>query len=320
MKLKQLILASLMLPTMSSLQSVADVATLNNSAATLLAAQNALTNLIGGGSNSYSNEGLGTIQTTITNNCPTIMYIVLLDANNNQINNYIPLAGKTYTYIPNNIYAIKVVDVNKKELVGSTPIQTNTPYSVTHIGNKWEVTKLDVSTQYSYKNTTNIPLIVKITTNNIERQEQINPGSSLVQTMNPSTALARKLFISNGNFSVKYSPLISVEVHADLSPISLQTIDNASYVITINNNQLVCTKTADTGNTITNSTGWQMLISSTTSKNIGQETALNNGNYFQPSPGTNWITIVPLIKNKSVSLIPAQSSLSISNNKSSLFF
>lgn len=324
MKLNKFIAISLTLATVSFMQAV-DVATLTGATTNLLNAQTALSKLINpngdnNNNNNFSNQPVGVIQTTVTNNTPTTIYLIVLDASNAQINNKITLKGKDYTYLPIQAAAIKVVDGNNNQLVEPTTVTLNTPYAISYIQKKWAIAPLGTTTTYSYKNSTNIPLVVTITINNIEFQEQVAAGNNFTQTINPSTPAARQLFLSKNNFSIPFSSMVSVKAHANLSPVASQLNNGASYSITVANNKLVCTQTSSTGNAIINNSGWPMLVNFTNNHNdFIEQIALDNGNSYQPNNNPTHYLITPLIKDTATSLSSA-TTFSITNNKGELSF
>lgn len=286
------------------------VSTLTTATVNLLKAQNALSTLL---TTNYSQQGTGNIQTTIANNSVTPVSAVVFDNNNTKINT-ITLTGYSFSYLPYNATGIQLVDAKKKTLTAIIPVKTNTPYSITHSNNTWEITELTETVSYNYTNTTNIPVIVKITTNNVQIIEEINPTEIFVHTINPATTLGRKDFLKYGNIKTKYSQLVSVQVHANLSSITVSCNPTASYEINITNGLLVCTQTSATGNKITNKTGWRMFINAISeNKNIHQF-VLEDKDTYQIDSSIDQMSILPLIENQS-SEYKAAKSLSIANTK-----
>lgn len=292
------------------IHSSATVSTLTTATANLLKAQNALSTLL---TTNYGQQGTGTIQTTIANNSVTPVSAVVFDNNNTKINTII-LTGYSFSYLPYNATGIQLVDAKKKTLTAITPVKTNTPYSITHSNNIWEITELTETASYNYTNTTNIPVIITITTNNLQIKEEINPTELFLHTINPATNLGRKNFLKYGNIKTKYSQLVSVQVHANLSSITTSCNPKASYEINITNGQLVCIQTSATGNKITNKTGWRMFINAISeNKNINQF-VLEDKDTYEIDSSIDQISILPLIENQSFEYKAAKS-LSITNVK-----
>lgn len=333
MKLQKFLLLGLALGSIKNIDASVTADSLNTTNVSLYNAANSLASALHvtytgiqptgyQGSTGFSDQGFGTIQATVTNYSVTTVSLIVKNASNQQINSPIILAGQSFTYLPPDAATIELFDnKNKKTLVASTPVKESTPYSITDVDNTWAITKLNTTATFDYKNTTNIPLVVKITINNMEIKEQVNPANSFSQTINPSTALARKMFISNGDLKLKYSPLVSIEVHANLSPLAMMFEPNASYQISIDatTNQLSCKQTATSGNIIVNKTGWPMFIDVTSEDVDFKDVILQDGNSYKPDTSALNILIIPIIENQRSEIIPAKS-FNIANNKGILTF
>lgn len=272
-------------------------------------------------SSGFSDQGPGTVQTTVTNYSSNTLYLIAKNIKNQQIHSMIKIAGQSFTYLPPDAVTIEVVDLNKKTLVGPTIVNQNTPYSITNLDKAWTVKKLDTTATFSYKNTTNIPLIVTITMNNMEIKEQINPSNSFSQTINPSTAQARKNFIEHGDLRLKYSPLVSIQVHANISSLGMMFEPSRSYQINIDatTRTLKLSQVATSGNVIMNKTGWPMLINVTSNNDTVNNITLEDGNSYKPDISAEHILIIPMIKNQKSEIMPAKS-FNFVNNKGILTF
>ncbi len=208
----------------------------------------------------------------------------MLDQNSQQINPAnIALAIGAFSYIPSNVATVKIVDSKNLQLVAATPIAQNTLYALTNVKNAWKLAATAAPTAYNYTNATTIPLIITITAGNAVYNQQLAPGEVYAQVMDPSTN-------------------VIVDAHANLAAIITSYNPALSYDLTINaHNELSLTSTSATDKTLTNRTGWPILITTITSSNVEDDMNLDDNEYFVPANTTTTVMITPLILNQTSS-------------------
>ena len=151
----------------------------------------------------------------------------------------------------------------------------------------------------TYKNTTAIPVVVTLSIDGVTSRQQINPGAVYTQNINPAAQ-------------------VSVDAHANLSPLSMMVTPGASYALAINDQaDLALTVTGPTGSAIVNNSGWHMMISYDLSNNTSNKTILTvNQTGTLPDNSIN-ITVTPMTIN-TASPVAAAQSCSIQNNNGML--
>jgi hypothetical protein len=233
------------------------------------------------------------ITTMITNDATQTVYLVMFDQNTKQINpTNISLAHGEFSYIPSNVATVQVVDNGNQQLVAATPITLNSLYSLTNTNNSWDVVTLPAPTApvtYSYTNSTTLPLVIAITAGNIINSQQIAPGDVYAQTIDPST-------------------MVTVKVHANIAAILTSYNPALSYNLTISSkNKLTLTSTSGTDKTLTNNSGWPMLINMILPDNAHDYIVLEDGSQYEPSESSISIMAIPLIPNNNNSIAPTKS-------------
>lgn len=307
MKLKQFILLmSVMLYGTEIVHASSNLASsMASASANLAIAQAALANAMGiSNQNASVNSGV-----MAKNSSNKTVFLIIYDANKQEISpTIISLAPNAFSYIPTNTTLLKVIDYNHKQLVAPTAVVANTLYTITY--NSAEPTKpwslvsspsTPVTSAYTYKNSTTIPLIVTITTaNSMKDNQQIIPGASYSKQVIPLSA-------------------ISVEAHANISPIYCAYNASASYSLTIGtNNKLVLTQTSATDSTLTNNSGWPMLVRAiASSESEPTVVALDDKGQIQPT-GTNIMIMPAVVNNMSTDSTGATTSCNIVNTNGQL--
>lgn len=289
MKLKQFLLPVSIMLYGASMVHASDLTTSMTTASTNLAsAQTTLASLMGI-SNPNASININSVS-MVKNSSKITVFLIMYDANKQEINpTTILLAPGAFSYIPVNTTLVKVVNYSHKQLVAPTTVAENTLYTVTYnsadLVAPWSLVSspsTPLTNAYTYKNSTTIPLIVTITTaNSMKENQQLIPGATYSKQIVPLSAM-------------------TIEAHANISPIYSAYNAAASYSITIGaNNKLTLTQTSATGSILINKSGWPMLIGVTT---LSATTApifatLADKSQIQPNAGVNSIMIIPTVIN-----------------------
>ncbi len=149
---------------------------------------------------------------------------------------------------------------------------------------------------FVYKNSTNVPVVISITQNNmIVRQEVLANGTYT------NAALA--------------SDKVGIAIHADLSPIFIAQYNPVyAYDLIINTQgALALNQTATSGAVIVNKTGWKIALSFDLANNNSDETILGIGQRYTPNTSALKLTISPLIDDQGMPMALAKG-LNISND------
>jgi hypothetical protein len=300
MKLKKIFIISLFLQITSNLYT-SDLLTLINTAnLNLVGAQTTVANLLG--ITPSTNIGKNTqnssqIITMLTNTTTQPVYLVMLDQNLKKINpTNILLNANDSTYILANAISIQIVDKNNIQLTATT-ITQNYLYTINNNENAWTISGASVSensTLFSCTNSTTVPFIIAVTTGNFINSQQIAPGAKYSQSINST------------------SP-VTIKAHANLSAIACTYDSASSYSLSITGGTISCIPTSPSGNTLTNNSGWPMLISFTLPNNQKDITLVEDGDHYQPNIASKNIMIIPIIPNY-ITTKTFGSSCTIANN------
>lgn len=265
-----------------------------NSTTALAAAQANLANLLGSAVGSINTESVA----RITNNTDATVYIALLDANKNQINpTNIPVASGDFSYIPGNASFIKVLSNANEQLIAPTGITSTQQYSLTKPGKTWSMSSIVPSSQFTYTNSTNVPLLItlksstptntvksqyaKLNPNNEQTiQQLVTPGQSYVAALNPANQLAVKVHADLGIIYQAYNPELAAKISLD------------------QHNQLILTQASGSNKNLVNNSGWPMLINAELNNSTNRYSLVAAGAQYTPSPTTVAVTIIPYIANQ----------------------
>lgn len=306
MKLKKIIVLWV------SLQAVFIVQASSSTTITLAALQAALTNL---STAQTTLTGLLTPSNSvgmITNMAKETVSLCMLDSNNKQINpSYITLKTNDFSYLPSNVAQIALITNGNILRMQPTAINPNSVYNISQNGKHtsssdgWVITAVTNTTAtYSFNNSTTVPILLEIILDNKKISQNIAAGDSFTQSATSSIQTTK------------------VEAHANISGLYSVYNPTYSYELTINNNQIVLTQTtnADKVPSITNNTGWPMLLCSITSTNDKMYTTLSSDPKAKNYPKSNVVAIqvTPSISNYSEALPQGKSSCTISNNAGQL--
>ncbi len=244
-----------------------------------------------------NNAVIAPVMTTmLTNNTNQTVYLVMLDQNLQQINpSNISLAVGAFSYIPNNAATIKIVDSKNQQLGATTAITQDNHYTITNVKNIWKISALPTPTTCNYTNATTIPLILTITVGDDVYSQQIAPKAIYTQAIDPSEN-------------------VIINVHANISGIATSYNPALSYDLTIVQNELSLAPNSDKNKTLTNDTGWPMLVTAITSSNAKSEMILDDGEYYELANTTVSVMITPLITNQMNTAAPAKSCSITSKN------
>ena len=306
MKLKQMMLFGVMLQAISPVHASDLLTNLNTTTASLLTAQTALATLLG---ISNSSETFVPTTSTITNNSKDTVYLVMLNQAKQQVNpNVISLEPDKFSYVPGNVTSIQIVNQSKKQLVAAMPLTVNALYSITNTNDNWKMAMLPTEVAYNYKNSTMLPIVLTMTTDNMQvTMQKVAPGAVYTsEAMDPTTE-------------------VQICAHASISAICAPYNPSMAYNITIDaNNALTLTPvtTAQVQKTISNNSGYPMLLHVQNSdKTTNDDIILEPGMNYNPSEkivyGVN-IMIIPMISNYNDKNANVVKSGSIVNNKGHL--
>lgn len=156
------------------------------------------------------------------------------------------------------------------------------------------------STALTYKNATNLPIILSVAADGMISRQEILPNATYIDNI-----------INIGQ--------VAIEAHANLSPIFVSNYaQTASYSITINEqSDLALTQTAPTGSVIVNNSGWPVIVVCNYANNDSDEAALQPGEDYTPPAETITVIVTPAIDDIG-NPVGAGKSCTITNNKGEL--
>lgn len=288
MKTKHYILICMMLQGASYIQAAPALADLNAAATTLAAAQIALANLIGSrvipssnNSTNYAQQlaSAGQVATCVTNNSASTTYLRILDQSGNLLTQKnIALNPGGFSYIPSFAASIQCVDGANVITIPVTKVALNTLYSITNSANAWKVTALPAPKIYTYKNSTNVPLVVCVTVANNTSMQELAPNATYSQVIDSTATIA-------------------VQAHADIPALFIDYDSSKSYSITMNQATGLLTMTPVTGTdgSITNTSGLPIIIDALAGDASHVYIALKHSEKYKPVASCTHITAIPAI-------------------------
>ncbi len=303
MKLKQVILLGAMLQTISPLHASDMISNMTTATTNLYNAQAYLASLLGVPTLKPIVSQPST--TMIINNDAETIFLALFNENSQRINStLIPVDPDEFSYVPGDAVSVQIVNQYNNQLIATTRLNINTQYSVDKHNSKWSMTTLPTSTTFDYTNSTSVPVVLSIFSDEETISDEIAPNAKF--TTPPMDPLA----------------VVVVTAHADISPVFLPYSSTMSYSIVIDaNNNISLTAQNDSSSSIKNNSGWPMLIriAGYNEQGVIEDKELKDNESYTPKApetATN-VMILPLVDNYSNKPATIKSS-TIRNNKGQL--
>ena len=176
----------------------------------------------------------------------------------------------------------------------------NLGYKVNADGQNLIVTRL-IKSSYTYKNATNVPLIITMTINNKVISQQITPGKEYTKVVGPLKTVTVEAHANLGGIYEQYDPQIAYNLKVDEQTQKLRLYP-----------------TSEQEKVLTNNSGWRILIDALSSDKTHDYNIIDNGGQYTPLESCTYITAIPLIPNNNSDAVAR--SCSITNKKGQLYF